>query len=82
MEGYSSNMVLKYSKQAYLWSGAYIYPVAEAGGYLLSVVWWCGTEEDVQVLPDSQVCSEYTRYTGAGGSWKLFDILLIANIGI
>ena len=71
-------MVLKCSKHEYLWSGAYIYPVADAGGYLLSVVWWCGTEDDVQVLPDSQVCREYTHYAEAGGSWKLFGILLVS----
>ena len=76
MESYSSNMVVKCSKHEYLWSGVYIYPVTEAGGCLLRVVWWCGTEKDVQVLPYGHVCSEYTRYAGAGGSWKVLNILL------
>ena len=47
MEGYSSNMGLKCSKHEYMWSGAYIYPVAGDGGCLLSVVWWCGKDDDV-----------------------------------
>ena len=38
-------------------------------------------EKAVQVLPDSQVCREYTPYAGTGDSWKLFGVLLGVNVG-
>ena len=81
MEGYSSNMILKCSKHKYLWSGAYIYPVARAGGCLLKVFWWCWMEEDVYctISASNQVYSECTHYAEAGvlENYSVFDWELI-----
>ena len=63
-----------------MWTGAYIYPVAGAVWCLLSIVWLCGTKEDVWAVLDNQIFREYTHYAGTGVSWKLFGIWFGANV--